>query len=406
MMTTYLINPVLLESLKLMDERKWFEARHLLIEAKGRMPEILRLLLLRSLRMSGWPGLFEPFEIDEEGWLNMALQEDSNESSRKVSESEISLLISLLEQQTADSSPSVPSATAQLLIGLWFDKVRKQAKDGAEWYRHGGEAGSARAQFSYGWCCMNGSGLPEDKQEGFRWYKLSAEQGDHGAINNLGVCYRNGRGTERNTEKAIELYRNAAERGNPLAQRNLGLCHLNGWGCKKDPMEAERWFIKAAMQLNPDAMISLITLYDKGEGPSFPPNFTEASRWLALIQEYSTRKLDVASVYFSFGERDKQSAAKWYTLAAQQMDPFTAFSSLLLRAAYFRDPNLLAVQILLVSGCWVPQEVTGSFEEVLLQDPEEEDTDPEALKKIVHLLHHHHENELMGHTETDTIWLL
>jgi TPR repeat protein len=71
-------------------------------------------------------------------------------------------------------------------------------------YERAARQGLAAAQFSFGFFCMKGKGVPKDEKAGIAWYEKAALAGHASAQNNLGIHFENGKGVERDEKKAVD----------------------------------------------------------------------------------------------------------------------------------------------------------------------------------------------------------
>jgi hypothetical protein len=70
---------------------------------------------------------------------------------------------------------------AQAMLGCMYAQGqgvgKADLKEAAAWYRKSAEQGLDVAQYTFGLFCLNGTGVPRNKDEGIRWLKAAAEQG-------------------------------------------------------------------------------------------------------------------------------------------------------------------------------------------------------------------------------------
>lgn len=120
-------------------------------------------------------------------------------------------------------------------IEQWFEKGEEyyfgddetgpNYKEAIKWYRKAAKAGYADAQFSLGYCYLNGQGVATDEEVAFKWMKKAAEQKHPEAMYNLGTCYEQGSGTPIDIAQALSLYTEAKELG--YADANDAIEQLN-----------------------------------------------------------------------------------------------------------------------------------------------------------------------------------
>ena len=127
-----------------------------------------------------------------------------------------------------------------------FERVRSRL---ARW-KDAAEKGLGCAQFLYGQCFLNGTGVAKDDGQAMTWVRKAAEQGHSHAQVVLGAMYEDGRGVPQDDVEAVAWFRKAAEQENSKGQVALGLMYENGCGVPRDSVEAVAWLRKAAEQGN------------------------------------------------------------------------------------------------------------------------------------------------------------
>ncbi len=201
------------------------------------------------------------------------------------------------------------------------DGVKEDGETAVEWFRKAAELGSSSGQFNYALCLYIGRGIEEDEVEAAKWFSKAAANGSVKATSFLGQCYLFGHGVRANKKKAIELLRDAAERGDAQAQRRLGLCYINGNGVDESVSKAIEWWKKADAQGDSYASGFLGQLMLSGNGLE---KDTEQGFKRILVAANETEDEDFQMLLgncYEYGwgvAKDRDKAAKWYKLAADQ----------------------------------------------------------------------------------------
>lgn len=117
-------------------------------------------------------------------------------------------------------------------IEQWFEKgeeyyfgdeeTEPNYKEAIKWYRKAAKAGHADAQFSLGYCYLNGQGVATDEEVACKWLKKATEQKHPEAMYNLGTCFEQGLGVPIDIEKALSLYTEAKQLGYADANEAIG----------------------------------------------------------------------------------------------------------------------------------------------------------------------------------------
>jgi len=105
------------------------------------------------------------------------------------------------------------------------DETEPNYKEAIKWYRKAANTGHPDAQFSLGYCYLNGLGVATDEDVACKWLKKAAEQKHPEAVYNLGTCFEQGSGVAIDIEKALSLYTEAKELG--YADANDAIDQLN-----------------------------------------------------------------------------------------------------------------------------------------------------------------------------------
>ncbi len=207
------------------------------------------------------------------------------------------------------------------------DGVEENAAKAVEWFRKASERGSVEGKYDLGKCLFCGRGVKKDVVEAIKHLIPSSEGGNIPAKALLAHCYFLGKGVKIDNEKAFSLASEAAENGDPLGQRILGQCYYQGRGIEENLNEAIKWWKKAEKQGEPHAIGFLGILYLTGEG--VPQDAEKGFRMLKNSAEgtgeaYFQHKVG-ACLENGWGvARNKNEAAMWYKLAADQRDEDTA----------------------------------------------------------------------------------
>jgi len=82
--------------------------------------------------------------------------------------------------------------------------LTEDLENAVEWYFKAAEQGHGHAEFTLGYCYMNGHGLAENPEREVcqvGWYTKAAEQGHVSAAFHLGCCYEDGEGVVRENKR-------------------------------------------------------------------------------------------------------------------------------------------------------------------------------------------------------------
>jgi len=142
------------------------------------------------------------------------------------------------------------------------------------------KGGMPEAQVFLGRCYYHGYGVAKSDTEAMNWYRKAAEQGLAFAQHELAICYWSSIGVSQDEAEAVKWHRKAAEQGFAASQNSLATMYHFGQGVSEDEAEAVKWYRKAAEQGNLDAAYSLGELY------YFSKDYTEAARWLRIVQDH------------------------------------------------------------------------------------------------------------------------
>lgn len=142
-------------------------------------------------------------------------------------------------------------------------RVRGEANEIVQYYRHSADRGDAAAQVFMGNVYYYGANdMPQDLRRARRLFELAAEQGRADAHAHLGYMeLRAG----NNKTAAFHLHK-AARRFNKLGLHGMGFITLRGLGVAKDAKLAASYFNKAIEKEHPESMYNLAIMYSKGIG--------------------------------------------------------------------------------------------------------------------------------------------
>ena len=273
------------DALREANKSNWSEVFHILtpIKDSSESPLVLCWLLLRSVRKC-FPLVFGPDCAPE---LDVILLKQARSAPLEMQQEAESLVHTFERALTASSSSSsygVSSPSVCLLIGLWYDHIHSRFDKASDWYHQAAIGGSSIGQLNYGICFYYGDGVPKSYSQAIVWYRLAAEQNNSAAISNLGLCYDEGQGVEPDKVEALRLYRMAVELGNPIAMLNCGLCLFSGEGLpQEDKPEAIRLWKRAAANGNASAKLQLAIAYYSGTG--VVQNSEKGYKWLSQAAE-------------------------------------------------------------------------------------------------------------------------
>lgn len=82
--------------------------------------------------------------------------------------------------------------------------VDRNETEAAAWMKKAAEQGAARAEYSYGYKCLHGTGRPVDIAEATRWFRAAALQGLPLAANNYGYALQRGQGVDQDFVEAYK----------------------------------------------------------------------------------------------------------------------------------------------------------------------------------------------------------
>ena len=210
---------------------------------------------------------------------SVVVDKDENETKSETAKTD----------SAGDSLPEVKikagtgDAKAQFDLGVMYDssqKVERDDKEAAKWYRRAAEQGHAIAQNNLGMMYGRGKGVKQDHAEAVKWYRCAAEQGFARAQNFLGWAYLFGEGVKQDNAEAAKWFRRAAEQGLLSAKFNLGLTYVSTEDVERNDAEAVKWYRCAAEQGHANAQAALGAAYHNGKGVA--QNYWEAYIWHSI----------------------------------------------------------------------------------------------------------------------------
>lgn len=142
-------------------------------------------------------------------------------------------------------------APGQFMLGKHLYQHQFGASDhkvqAVGWFRKSAELGYIPAQYVLGLCYLDGSALPQDREQGIFWIGQAAEQGDRTAIRKMIELHLS------REELPIRLHwlRQGAESGDAELQYQLGVSFETGAGVEQSYHQAAVWYRKAAERLLP-----------------------------------------------------------------------------------------------------------------------------------------------------------
>lgn len=226
---------------------------------------------------------------------NILPETSKSESKEKASESTENFLKEKSFDEMKNASKKYIGHT-QNMIGLQL--IEKDPSHGFLHFETAGKLGCSKANFNLGICFETGKGTKKDLEKAAYYYKLAASENHGLALYNLGIYYLEGMGGLKKDEniginliekaakqeiveaqifmgihwfhcnkrsKAFKYFKNAAK--NSLEGKYyLGLCYENGWGTVIDYYQAAKLFSEAATCGHVEAIFSIASYYEKGQG--------------------------------------------------------------------------------------------------------------------------------------------
>ncbi len=151
--------------------------------------------------------------------------------------------IQLLEKACARGCASAAALLGAIYSSGWHDvpNVEKDDAKAIEFFRKGREGACSEAAYYLARCYENGIGVEADEAEAAKLYEEAARANDSSAVTRIGLAYLyGGLGYEKDAKKAVEYLKRAADMDEADALRTLASCYENGNGVKKSRVEASR----------------------------------------------------------------------------------------------------------------------------------------------------------------------
>ena len=197
---------------------------------------------------------------------------------------------------------SAELAEAEFLVGNMYeesDRVPRNPREAAAWYRKAARKGHAAAQLSLGKMHETERGLPADIIKAHAWLAVAARQGNETAKHRmspvlermteselaeayfrLGEMYRSGKAIPTDESEALYWHRKAAGEGNAKAEFALGEMYRFGEAVAANASQALQWYRKAANHGLAEAQRELGDMCLEGEGTA--KNSVQGLAWLYL----------------------------------------------------------------------------------------------------------------------------
>jgi len=121
------------------------------------------------------------------------------------------------------------------------NRVFKNRKTAAEWFRKAADLGHVRGQGMLGNMHLYGIGIVKDYSKAKHWLEKAAAQGDIDAIKDIGEMHAKGYGVVQSDETALLWYLKAAEFGDPASMAKVGEKYLNQSDTLENRVEAYVW---------------------------------------------------------------------------------------------------------------------------------------------------------------------
>jgi TPR repeat protein len=224
-------------------------------------------------------------------------------------------------------------AAVNVEMGLRYlsgDRVEKNPKIAADFFKMAADKKDAQGQYELGKCYQFGAGVQKNEKNGVHYYQLAAGQGYAAAQYKLALLYNMGSyGLPKNSKKSIELFRLAADKehadsqyflalfyetgdskdieknereaikyfhlaahnGSSMAQERLALRYARGEGVIEDAKETVRLLKAAAQQGDPDALTHLAMCYEEGYGVKKDMKHAENLYCLAVERQHKQAQI-------------------------------------------------------------------------------------------------------------------
>ena len=136
----------------------------------------------------------------------------------------------------------------------------------AELFRKSAERAHANAHICYGYACVRGRCVSENKEESVERYELAASQSLAIAQYNLGVMYRDDMGVKQDVNTSTDYMLLNAHQGEAFAQNGLAFACQRGLRVAKSDEEAVLWYAAAAAQGDASGQYKIGVMYRDGRG--------------------------------------------------------------------------------------------------------------------------------------------
>ena len=217
----------------------------------------------------------------------------------------------------AQDSPEVKKIRQALIL---MDENRNE--EAAKIFKELAEQGNADAQYCFGLCYQDGTGVKKDAAEAVMWWEKAAAQGNADAAFNIGVGYFIGElGLKKNIGKAFKWYLKAAENGSSSGQLSVGICYMQGDGVLANVKKGKEWMLKAEEHADADTNYTLGMGYLWGQS-KLEKDETKGAKLLeksALQGHFEAQaRLGVCYTKGTGVKKDRSKAIEWHRKAAQQ----------------------------------------------------------------------------------------
>ena len=128
-------------------------------------------------------------------------------------------------------------AAADVQLGLLMEKQNK-FEEAASYYNKAAREGNSNGLLKYGFCLLNGKGVPLNKTEASNYFKKAAEQGNTQAMVTYAKMCIDGTIIKKDVEKGVDLLTKAAAKKNKEASLTLGNLYFEGTEVTRDLQKA------------------------------------------------------------------------------------------------------------------------------------------------------------------------
>ena len=167
------------------------------------------------------------------------------------------------------------------------DRVRKNHRVAARFFRQGADSGDPHALFMIGLFHQEGwGGVPRDTLRAIEHYRKAADKSHAEAAYELGRIFESGLGeVPRDILRAIEHYRKAADKSHAEAAYELGRIFESGLGeVPRDVLRAIERYQEAADKSHAEAAFRLGRIFESGLG-EVPRNVLRAVHYYRLASD-------------------------------------------------------------------------------------------------------------------------